>query len=133
MRRILQAICDALPSSMNAAVGDRTGAMPPYVSVWGPPGNRDHDAPIGPSGAITASVGITCTAQATGIALDMAEAAIQALTPGRDVGALAVDGRHVQIRFSDARPVEIDREVNTPVAHPAYAVLLFDVYAQPAP
>ena len=112
-----------------------TGHVPPFVSVWASPGNREADEATGPEDGYSGRVGVTFTAARTDAALAMAADGIAALTPGRRPVQLTVAGRVVWLEFVEARTVQIDRDVTLPGSntHPAYAVVLFDVHSSPAP
>lgn len=121
-------------SSVSVGIGDMTGSRLPLVSVWAPPGGRPDDESVGgPDGTLADRVGITCTAARADAALKLAGDAIEALTPGRLTGSLATESRHLQLRFSTAHDVVIDRNITWPGTntHPAYVVCFFDVDSQP--
>ena len=133
----LAAIKTALSAALEVPVGigDMTGHAPPFASVWASPGNREADEATGPEGGYSGRVGVTFTAARTDAALAMAGDGIAALTPARRPARLAVAGRTVWLEFSEARTVQVDRDVTLPGSntHPAFAVVLFDVHSSPAP
>ena len=116
-------------------VGDATGMLPPFVVLWAPPGGRDTDeAMAGSCATWAARVGVTCTAASAEAAIGLGHDAIAALTPDRSTAVVTgVAGRHVQLTFADARPVQVDRSVTLPASdsHPAFVVALFDLTSQP--
>lgn len=135
----LTAIRDALRTfyagKVTVGIGDMTGSAAPFVSVWGPPGDRpDEESMGGPCGSYGGRVGVTFTAARTDAALKMAADGIRVLTPDLMLGSVPVAGRHVQLEYVEARPAQIDRGVTLPGSntYPAYVVALFDVDSQPA-
>lgn len=134
----LKAVRGALATISPAATAhlvDAGAAKVPYFIAWSSAGDRPHDEPAaGPCGAFSAPLGVTCTAATPEAAMNMADAAIAALTPGRGTSVLpGVAGRFVQVTYRGAEAVQVDRTLtltgtNT---HPAYAVVLFDVHSQP--
>lgn len=134
-RDVLEVAVQALDAAATAGIGDMTGALPPFVSVYGPPGARPQDEAVGgPDGdEFSARMGCTFTAARADAALLMAEAGIQALTPNRRPGRLSVAGRVVWVEFVEARDVLTDYDVtltgtNT---HPAYVVVRFQIHSTP--
>lgn len=135
IRTALSTALSAVDASTAVGIGDLTGHVPPFASVWSGAGNREADEPTGPQDAYSARVGVTVTAARSDAAILMALAGIAALTPGRRPAQLTVAGRSVWVEFAEARPVQIDREVTLTGSdtHPAYVVVLFDVHSSPAP
>lgn len=115
-------------------IGDSSGLLPPYAMLWSPPGSRVVDeAHGGPDGEYAGRLGVTLVAATAEIALEMAEAAIQELTPRRRAARLDSDDRVAWITYRDVRDVQIDRQVTLPDSdtHPAYVPALFAVTSNP--
>ena len=135
MKLALSGALSVVDAATVVGVGDMSGHMPPFVSVWAPAGGRGADEATGPEDAYSARVGVTFTAARTDAALAMAAAGVAALTPARRPALLTVAGRTVWVEFAESRTVQTDRDVTLPGTntHPAYAVVLFDVHSTPAP
>lgn len=132
----LTAIKTALSALVPAGIGDMSGHLPPFASVWAGPGNRPEDESAGgPDGdEFSGRVGVTFTAARTDAALKLAAAGIAALTPNRCPALLAVAGRTAWLEFAGAELARIDTAVTLPDSntHPAYVVAHFDVHSIPA-
>ena len=117
-------------------IGNST-SLPPYVVVWGPAGLRAAEESVGGScGAYMVRGGITCTGQDAEAAGDLAAEVIELLNPHRSPAVLPnAEGRHMVIDLYDVRPAEVDTTwtLTSTDTHPAYAVVLFDLYSQPIP
>ena len=133
----LAAIKTALAAALEVPVGigDMTGHAPPFASVWASPGNREADEATGPEDGYSARVGVTFTAARADAALVMARDGIAALTPARRPARLTVTGRTVWLELSEARTVQVDRDVTLTGSnsHPAFVVALFALHSSPAP
>lgn len=138
MSRELRALRDHLATlGYPAHVGHAGNALPPYVVVWGPAGLRAAEESVGGScGSYRVRGGITCTGQDAEAAGDLAAEVIELLNPQRSPAVLPnAEGRHMVIDLYDVRPAEVDTTwtLTSTDTHPAYAVVLFDLYSQPTP
>lgn len=133
----LAAIKTALSALVPTGIGDLSGHLPPFASIWSSAGQRpDDEAMGGPDGDEWSDrVGVTFTTARADAALKLAADGIAALTPNRAPARLAVAGRVVWLEFDEARPVQIDRDVTLTASdsHPAYVVVLFRIHSSPAP
>ena len=137
MSRELRALRDHLATLGYPSHIGNSDSLPPYVVVWGPPGLRDSEESVGGScGSYRVRGGITCTGQDTEAAGDLAAEVIALLNPHQVPTDLPnTAGRHMVIDLYDVRPAETDTSwtLTTTNTHPAYAVVLFDLYSHPAP
>ena len=135
--RILQAVADTLQAALGvpAGVGDMTGTLPPFISGWGSPADRETDRAVGGSDGSSGQIGVTFTAELTSVATDMCDDGVQVLTPRFQPARLHIAGLHVQLAFFDVRNAQIDRAVTLPDtdSHPAYCVALLDYHSHPIP
>lgn len=133
--RILKAAAEALGAALGvpAGVGDMTGTLPPFVSVWGSPARRDRDPAVGGSDGFSGQLGVTFTAELSDVATAMCDAGVQVLTPRFLPAHLTIPGLFVQLEWFDTRAAQVDRAVTLPGSdtHPAFCVALFDYHAQP--
>ena len=134
---IQQAIADHLAAALRvtAGVGDMTGTMPPFISVWGDPGGPGDDLSVGATTDSVVEVGVTFTAALVAIANRMAADGVQALTPCFRPGSLQVSNSVAELEFDTVYDAVVDRAVTLPESdsHPAYAVARFRAHVHPIP
>ena len=137
MSRELRALRDHLATLGYPSHIGNSASLPPYLVTWGPAGLRDSEESVGGScGSYRVRGGITCTAQDTEAAGDLAAEVIALLNPHQVPADLPnTAGRHMVIDLYDVRPAETDTSwtLTTTNTHPAYSVVLFDLYSHPAP
>lgn len=114
-------------------IGDATGQRPPFLVVWGPAGLRDNDESVTGCGSYMIRGGITCTAQDAEAAGDLAALVVGLLAPDQMPTTVPSDTGHLVIAPYDVRPAQVDRTVTltSTNTHPAYSVVLFDLYSHP--
>ena len=137
MSRELRALRDHLATLGYPSHIGNSDSLPPYLVTWGPAGLRDSEESVGGScGSYRVRGGITCTGQDAEAAGDLAAEVIELLNPQRSPAVLPnAEGRHMVIDLYDVRPAEVDTTwtLTSTNTHPAYAVVLFDLYSQPIP
>ena len=137
MSRELRALRDHLATLGYPSHIGNSASLPPYLVAWGPAGLRDSEESVGGScGSYRVRGGITCTGQDAEAAGDLAAEVIELLNPHRSPAVLPnTEGRHMVIDLYDVRPAEVDTTwtLTSTNTHPAYAVVLFDLYSQPIP
>ena len=137
MSRELRALRDHLATLGYPSHIGNSDSLPPYLVAWGPAGLRAAEESVGGScGSYRVRGGITCTGQDAEAAGDLAAEVIELLNPHRSPAVLPnAEGRHMVIDLYDVRPAEVDTTwtLTSTNTHPAYAVVLFDLYSQPIP